>query len=480
MATDTPPADVAAGTGLSTGRPVLRPAVLVAVVVAVCAVVVAASAVGRTTTAVVGLVGLVGVAYLVHRRSILAVVVVVSVVRPLLDLTATRRGDGLSPTEVFGVLTLVVLGGWLFTRRHAVVARLAGPLPLALVALVVAYALATLGSPVPVEGAAATMRVATGVAMFLVVDQLLADGRLTVRRLVALLAAVSAVPLAYPLLGLVGVPVTAQKDGVAALASVFFLSNNFAHFLVPLLVVGAAWALRTTGRARWIATAYVAVVAVELVLTQTRGAWIAGAVGVLVVCLLLDRRVAALVSVGLGAVALAVPPVTARILSLVPDPSNPYSESSFAWRLHQWQRLAGEAEANPVTGGGPGVSVLLTGKEAHNDYLKALVETGVFGLLAYLAVLAAAVYTAWAAFRCTRVPDVERDPEAGLAQATYAAAAGYAVAIVVSAAGENLVDNVTFLWIALPLLAVAHHAVRPPPTAPPPRTTPGGEARRAP
>ena len=87
---------------------------------------------------------------------------------------------------------------------------------------------------------------------------------------------------------------TTRKDDVDALKSVFYLSNNFAYFLVPLIILGVAWALRTTGWVRYAALAYIGVVGVELILTETRGAWLCAALGALIVCLLLDRRIAVL------------------------------------------------------------------------------------------------------------------------------------------------------------------------------------------
>lgn len=383
--------------------------------------------------------------------------------RPLVDLTAGPRGQGVSVTEIFGIAVLAVMVLWLFTQRRLLVDRLRGPLPLALLAIIAVFSLSTLGSPDLGEGFGSTLRMTAGIAVFFVVDLLLATRRMSLRDVVLLVLAVAAIPLLYPFLGLLGVQVTHQKDGFTALKSVFYLSNNFAHFLVPLLVVGAAYVLRTQGRDRLLALAFCAVVGVELILSQTRGAWLGAMVGVLVVCVLLNRR---LLLVGLAGVVLAglfVPQVNTRLADLEPDADQPYAENSLTWRLDQWQRLWPAADDSPVLGGGPGTAVLLTGKEAHNDYVKMLVDTGVLGLAAYLAFVVGAIVVAWRALR--RVRRLARSsPRAPVAhpwvEALFAGVFAYSLAAAAAAAGENLIDNVTFLWTALPLFAVAGWALR--------------------
>lgn len=413
--------------------------------------------------ALLALLALVVAAFLSGFRSFVHVFLFASVLRPLVDLSAGPRDSGIALTELFGVGVLAVMGGWLLLHWRELAPRLARPLPAALISLVLVNALATIGSFGPADGFAATLRIAAGVAAFLVTDLLLATGRLSFRQVIQLLFTVSAVPLLYPLLGLVGVTVTTKKDDVEALKSVFYLSNNFAYFLVPLAILGVACALRTRGWLQVAAVAYVAVVLTELILTETRGAWLCAALGALIVCVLLDRRVAGLAVIVLLGVVLLVPSVNSRIADLAPDPDAPRDESSLAWRFGQWEGLVPSVQASPVLGGGPGEALRLTGKEAHNDYLKAVVETGLIGLGVYLWFIYAMLSTAWRAY--ARVGSSRRragkDP---LLVGATAAVAAYAVAITVASSGDNLIDNVTFLWSTLPLLAIAQWVVTAPPS----------------
>lgn len=395
-------------------------------------------------------------------RSFAHIFLAVCAVRPLVDLSAGPRGEQVSLTELYGVLVLIMMVLWLAVNRHQLLPRLKRPLPIALLALVAVHGFATLGSVDLVAGLASTLRISAGVVLFLVTDLLLATRRIRLRDMVFLVVAVSAVPLLYPVMGLVGLPVSHEKDGITALKSVFYLSNNFAYFLVPLLILGAAWALRSRGTLRLLAIAYTAVVAVELVFTETRGAWFSGALGVLIVCLLLNRRVLVVALAAMLLAAVAVPSVNARLTNLVPDPDEPRTESSFAWRVDHWERLLPAAKTSPLLGGGPNESARLTGKQAHNDYVRALVETGALGLAAYLAFLVTMVATGWQALRRVRGGTVLRDSVGAappLVVATMAGIAAYVTTVPLSSSGDNLIDNVTLLWSTLPLVAVAQWAL---------------------
>lgn len=457
-----PARDLATGDPAETSPPVSRP-VLIGAAAALSLAILGAFVSGDVKiAAALGAFVVVGVlVWGLGLRTFAQFFVAACCARPLVDLTAGPRGSGLALTELFGVGVLAVMLCWLALQWRVVAARILAPLPLALVALVGVYLLAAVGSTDPVGGIIATLRITTGVAVFFVVDALLATRRLRPVNVLHIVLLANVIPVLYPLLGLVGAPVTHQKDDVTALRSVYFLSNNFAFALVPVLLLAIAVAVRARGRMQWTAVAATGVTFVELVLTQTRGAWIAGVVGALIVCALLNRAVAVAAIAALLVAALTVPPITSRIANLASSPDDPYSQSSFAWRLDQWSRLTPDLTVNPVLGGGPGQSNRLTGKEAHNDYLKAAVETGGVGFVVYLWLLLASVSVSWRAWR--RVPrDLRRvralgarAPDATLLVGGLAATAAYSVAVMVGAIGENLIDNVTYLWATLPLFALA-------------------------
>ena len=140
----------------------------------------------------------------------------------------------------------------------------------------------------------------------------------------------------FPLLGLAGVQVSHQKDGIAALKSVFFLSNNFGHFLVPFLLAVFAMATQAKGRARLAPLRTGGGPRVELLQTETRGAWIAALVGILVVGAVLDRRLLIGALVAPLLLVAFVPSVSERVTSTLPDPGDARAESSLTWRFEHW------------------------------------------------------------------------------------------------------------------------------------------------
>ncbi len=387
-------------------------------------------------------------AVLVARRSFAWFISSVLVLRPMVDLTAT---EGVGLPEVMGVGVLLTCVGWLMIHRVELVPRLREPLTLPVLGLVAVAVLSALSSPMPMDSLPVATGIAAGAAVFLVLIVLLTTGRMSIVHLIGTLAASAVVPVVFPLLGPVGVTVSHEKDGIEALKSVFFLSNNFAHFLVPFLLVVVALATQAKGRVRMGLYGLALVLGVELLLTETRGAWIAAIVGILIVGAVLDRKLFLGALVVPVLVFALVPSVAERVTSVVPDPADPRTESSLTWRLQHWTEVLPMVQESPITGVGLDETVRRTGKEPHNDFLLVLVEMGVVGFAVYLWFLGAAVLTGLRATRRVVDPALSVEP---LVQAVTVALFAYSVAFIVASSGENLLENVTALWVVLPALAV--------------------------
>jgi O-antigen ligase len=429
--------------------PTIRVGVVVLSVVALAAAVGLLSGLGQlgaAVTAIAGLAVLAG-AVLVARRSFAWFMSAVLVLRPIADL---RAGEGIGIPEVMGVGVLLTCIGWLLIHRVELAPRLREPLTLPVIGLVAVAVLSAVSSPRPMESLPTATGIAAGAAVFLVLIVLLTTGRMSVVHLIGTLAASAVVPVLFPLLGPVGVTVSHEKDGIEALKSVFFLSNNFGHFLVPFVLVVVALAAHAHGRVRVLLFLLAAALGTELILTETRGAWIAAIVGILVIGAVLDRRllVAALVTPVL-LIAL-VPAVADRVTSTLPDPAEPRSESSLTWRLQHWIEVLPMVEESPITGVGLGETDRRTGKEPHNDFLLVLVEMGIVGMLVYLWFLGAAVVTGFRATRRVLDRTLAVEP---IVEAVTVALFGYAIAFIVASSGENLLENVTALWVVFPAFA---------------------------
>ncbi len=414
------------------------------------------SGLGHLRPAAIGIVvlTLATAAVVVAVRSFAWFISAVLVLRPIADLSAT---SGVGVPEVMGVSVLLICVGWLLIHRAELGPRLREPLTLPVLGLVVVAVLSALSSPLPLDSIAIATGIAAGAAVFLVLVVLLTTGRMSVVHLIGTLAASAVVPVVFPVLGMFGVAVSHEKDGIQALKSVFFLSNNFGHFLVPFVLVVVAMATQAKGRVRIALYALAAVLGAELLMTETRGAWIAAIVGIVVVGAVLDRKLLLGVLVVPVLLIAFVPSVTERVTSVLPDPGDTRSESSLTWRFEHWTEVLPMVQESPVTGVGLEETQRRTGKEPHNDFLLVLVEMGLAGIAVYLWFLGAAVLTG---LRATRRVIDPRLPVEPLVHGVTVALFGYAVAFIVASTGENLLENVTTLWVVLPALAavswVAH------------------------
>ncbi len=191
--------------------------------------------------------------------------------------------------------------------------------------------------------------------------------------------------------------------------------NIMASALVLLLPIPLAWALgapqpaglpeRRLKIASWVAAT---VMSAALLFTQSRGGYIAAAVGVLAVLWLTGRRklaVALLLIGAIGAVWLfstggqAAP----ENLEATLDPN------TFAFRLQVWRAAGWVIRDFPFTGVGMGtfneVTPLLypfyetQNPGTHNIYLQVAVDLGLPGLLAYVALWALVLWNAWQVLR---------------------------------------------------------------------------------
>ena len=440
---------------LSESKPPSAVSLLVVLGIGVCASVVATAA-NRPGPLVLALIGALGVAllgYLVlhHFEGFLMTMLVI---RPLLDLTKTAEHTAIDVTTLTGIGMVGASALWLLLNRRPEGPRQTSPLAVALAVFTAVSILAIPGAQQPLTAVAEVSRLLSGVLLFFVFDTMLARG-MPIRRLLKVLLLAAVLPLIVPFIGgFAGIDVYHVKDGIPALRSTFFLSNNFAHFLAPLIVLGVAFMSTLKGTQRAILLAFVGVGVTELVLTVTRGAWLAVLIGVLVTGFIQSRR---LFVVGLAGALLAyafIPAIHERVTDLNADPDAPRSQSSLAWRVDHWLEIVKLAEDTPLIGIGPGMTLQLSHNEKtpHSDYVRAYVEVGILGLLAYLGVILSALYVGRRAV--SRSEERHRPAAVGI----FAFICGFSVASM----GENLITTVSFLWYVMPMLAIVNRLAYPP------------------
>lgn len=260
-----------------------------------------------------------------------------------------------------------------------------------------------LSVPVSVDAPASVKewaRLASGLAIYLMVADVVQDER-GARRFVAAILASSLVPVAmawlqwltgagYFFLGFVGTEYAYRPQGT------FVHPGAFGSYLVIVLALGVGLYFSAPRCWQGILLAWAAVAAGCLALTLARAQWLGAMVAMLVVGLL-KRRKLAFLAVVLAVILLAAVPLLRERLT---------ASESVTWRLTLWQ--AARKLAWPPTPVGRGLATspwhinqLLPKVESppHNDYLKVLIETGVVGLVAYGLWLVTLLRHAWRAYR---------------------------------------------------------------------------------
>lgn len=172
---------------------------------------------------------------------------------------------------------------------------------------------------------------------------------------------------------------------------------EYAAVLSMVLPLAVTLGLVERNRKPLFRTLPVALIALASVLSLTRSALIGMIVGILVLLPFWGprvRRTAALTVLGgLSALVVAVPGLMGTILNMFSG-----ADSSTQSRTNSWGMAFDVFQQNPTFGRGFG-TFLPSYRILDNQYLLSLVETGVLGFLALLAMIAAAVYCAFAGRR---------------------------------------------------------------------------------
>lgn len=323
-----------------------------------------------------------------------AFLLIVLVLRSSLD-ALKLDGGMVDPGAAVGLLLLGVVPLWLVLQHRSGAMRFRLTRTGAAVgAFSAAAALGIVVSPDPLASAVEWSRIAAAAAMFFGIEQICLH-RPGYRRpvLIAVFLAVP-VPLVAAFVQLQTGQGLFEAAGFSRVTGTFTHSNPFAAFLAIVIPVAVACGIHLRGRARLVPCLAAAAAAPFLLLTYTRGAWIAAAVGVAVVALL-SRRFKVFLGLAalIAAAALLVPSVSDRV-STVPNIAQvaqlseqqpAATHDSLAWRIRYWGESLGLAQQSPLAGIGlKQVSESLPdAKQPHNDFVRAYVELGVLGLITF-------------------------------------------------------------------------------------------------
>ncbi|TLM72540.1 MAG: hypothetical protein FDZ70_08345, partial [Actinobacteria bacterium] len=184
-----------------------------------------------------------------------------------------------------------------------------------------------------------------------------------------------------------------SEDVATRVFSTFENPNFFAEFLVLVFAVTLALAFASRGRARFWAVMMLGVQTLALLLTYTRGSWLALAAGLAVAVLMVDAKLVVPFIAGGVVMVPVVPGALDRVLSIFS------LEGTAAFRMQLWQVAGTVIGEDPLFGFGPGdfylafKSAVLAHPElrpgyliygAHNSYFQIGAEAGVVAMLAFL------------------------------------------------------------------------------------------------
>jgi putative inorganic carbon (hco3(-)) transporter len=321
--------------------------------------------------------------------------------------------------------------------------------------LVTAGFLSTLGSSNVQASAMEMLRILSVVIMFVVLEQMMVNREAIMQFLTA--AFLSTVfPLAFTAWGYVsGSPPSEVKGSLSRITGTFNASNEFGRYLMLMIIFGAALHPHLDRRLKIPLRVILALSAVFMLLTYTRTALVGALLGLVVVGLIQSPRLLRVILVVGACAFFLLPQLTARFTDLAEEsPAGRGSRNTLTWRFTYWTRVLPLARSNPITGIGLGTTQYATeeGKQPHNDFLRAYVETGIIGFVAYCALLVTLLRTGYGATRAYPAGSFDRSVGVGLL--------GCAVAFVAVSFSANVLSNVATLWYLFAFAAAASALIR--------------------
>jgi O-antigen ligase len=369
------------------------------------------------------------------------------------NLNATNGSpSGLDPAAILAVLFMVAsLIYYAAERRSGKVApQSKSPIRIPLLCFLGAGLVSVLGSTDPKTSALECLRVSAVVVMVIVLERLLVKES-NLRRLIQATFYSAIIPILFAAIQAV-TGKGASIGGFSRIQGTFLHPNPFSIYLTFLIIMGVAMWPHVSGRAQVPLLVMIGGCSFALLLTYTRSSYIAAFIGVFIVGLYQSKKLVGALLIGVLVVAIAVPSVSQRFSDL--QRSQRFSGAagnSLVWRFSYWKQVAALANKTPVTGIGLKMIEQRTddAKNAHNDFLRVYVETGLVGLAAYASLLIGLFVISRRALKKAK-PGYHR----GIAVGFF----GCYVAFVILSMVSNVISQVVILWYFF-TFAVAAFAV---------------------
>jgi putative inorganic carbon (hco3(-)) transporter len=375
-------------------------------------------------------------------------VLAILLVRASLDAAKIGAGS-IDATGALSVVFIAAAVFWLLAQRRDPTARPSATAPLMapLVALVAAASLGLLISRDPLVSAVEWVRLGTLVAIVAVLGRILKDERLLRLGLLAVLGSAVVPVLVAAVQSLRGGGLV-NTEGLDRIRGTFAHSNPFASYLFLMITLAVAIFPHVSSRWKIALVPYVIACGVLLVLTYTRGAWVALVVALVVIAWLQDRRIFLFLLAAFVALAILVPSVGVRLSDLSQEekvtgaPGN-----SLVWRFGHWREVLG-LQTNPLVGIGLREVELHDPSQVlpHNDLVRVYVEMGLAGLAAYLWLAVVLWIESWRTWK--------RSP-AGLPRGLAVGAVASLAGVMMLSLVANVITQLVILWYFFAIVALA-------------------------
>ncbi|HEY3375698.1 MAG TPA: O-antigen ligase family protein [Candidatus Aquicultor sp.] len=329
-------------------------------------------------------------------------IVLLVVIAPLANIKVNL---GPIPLDVVTICMGLIILSYMIHNAGKRNSSTATPFTWAFLAFFIISAISMVIAPSMVEAATTFMRFA-GYFLLVAVIGRSVKSRETLTWILVLMVAAGAVTALYGIYQYIYIPDSSAKIGVYGLGqdvlaragSTFGNSNFYAEYLVLIVPIGLAL---TIGSRNWFRRTIIGsatiLLFIALVLTYTRGSWLGAAIGIVLMSLLTEAWLF-WVWAGLFAVALVAAPGVANRVASMADMSG----GTAGFRMRLWHIAYGIIREHPLIGIGignyyeaftnyifkhPESSVGWVIYGAHNSYLTLFAETGVFGILSFIAII---------------------------------------------------------------------------------------------
>lgn len=370
----------------------------------------------------------------------------------------TSGTNGLDPGSAIGAIFVLAAVLWLLAQRRAGRLRPVSGVVTAICVFAAAAVLSAPGSRMLSVSLPSALKVVSIALMAIVLDQVFRQSPDRIRTMVTAMVVSLLVPTVSSFGQLMkGLPYENVYSGYGRARGTFTHPNPLATYLVSMCLLCAALLPHVFARARatkrrgelLVLLVALGAALATLYLTYSRGAWIALVIGVAAVGLLQNRNVLYGMVAVIMVMLIAVPSTLDRFSDLTKANEVSIGQgdpNSLAWRVRYWGEILPYWQRSPLTGIGPEMvrNTQPTGFDPHNSFLQALIEMGVVGLGAFLAVLVTIAVSLRRALKRNRAP--------GLDRALCVAAAAMCTAVLVQLPTENILVSAINWWYVLPIV----------------------------